>query len=54
MNINIRPEILEIEAKIISLRRDIHKHPELAFNEFRTANLVAENLDKMGLEIQKI
>ena len=53
MSIYIRPEILEIEDKIISLRRDIHKHPELAFNEFRTANLVAENLDKMGLEIQK-
>jgi amidohydrolase len=35
-----------------TLRRDIHKHPEIGFNEFRTANIVAKELTKIGLEIK--
>ncbi len=37
-----------IESEIIRLRRDIHAHPELAFQEVRTANLVAETLREIG------
>ncbi|GIT34534.1 MAG: hypothetical protein Ct9H300mP4_08530 [Gammaproteobacteria bacterium] len=29
-------------------RRDIHRHPELAFNENRTAEMVAQNLESFG------
>ena len=32
-------------------RRDIHKHPEIAFQEHRTAALVAERLEKMDIEV---
>jgi len=32
-------------------RRDIHRHPELAFNENRTAELVAQNLESFGAEV---
>ena len=32
-------------------RRDIHRHPELAFNENRTAQLVAHNLESFGAEV---
>lgn len=40
------------ETKIISWRRDIHRHPELGFQEFRTARLAADALEKMGLPVR--
>lgn len=35
-----------------SLRRDFHRHPEIAFNEFRTAGIVANELQQFGLEVK--
>jgi amidohydrolase len=35
-----------------SLRRDFHAHPELGFQEVRTAGIVARELNTLGLEIQ--
>jgi amidohydrolase len=34
-----------------ALRRDFHRYPELGFNEFRTAGVVARELTALGLEI---
>jgi amidohydrolase len=34
------------------LRRDLHQHPELAFQEVRTAKIVAQELGKIGLEVR--
>ena len=53
MKINIRKEIQEIEESIISARRDFHMHPELAFNEHRTAEIVSKKLNSFGLKIEK-
>ena len=50
MTLNIRPDVQKIAEKIINIRRDIHKHPELSFKEFRTAKLVAEKLESLGIE----
>lgn len=42
----------EIESKVVAWRRDIHQHPELSFQEVRTAKLVADHLKALGLEVQ--
>jgi amidohydrolase len=36
--------------KLIELRRDFHRHPELAHQEHRTAGIVAERLQGLGLD----
>ena len=38
--------------RVVAWRRDIHAHPELGFNETRTAALVAEHLRSLGLEVR--
>ncbi|UCG86682.1 MAG: amidohydrolase [Gemmatimonadota bacterium] len=41
-----------IEGQVIEWRRDIHQHPELGNHEFRTAQLVADHLRSMGMEVR--
>ncbi|GAB3422024.1 M20 metallopeptidase family protein [Flindersiella endophytica] len=40
------------ESSLIELRRDIHRHPEIAGGERRTAGLVAQALRAAGLEVR--
>src|SRR5688572_23527062 len=39
-----------IAEEVVETRRDIHRHPELAYEEQRTAALVAERLRALGLD----
>jgi len=45
--------ILGQAAGIARLRRDIHAHPELCFQEVRTADLVAQRLTEWGIEVHR-
>lgn len=43
----------KIESKTIAWRRDIHEHPELGNNEYRTAKLIAAHLRSLGIEVKE-
>lgn len=42
--------ISELEAQLITFRRDIHQHPELSWQEHRTTDQIAAALRDVGLE----
>ena len=48
------PDLLAADvAAITALRRDIHAHPELCFQEIRTADLVARKLADWGIPVHR-
>ena len=46
----IQSAVEAIEPELIAVRRDLHAHPELAFEEVRTAGVVAAELTRLGIE----
>ena len=42
-----------IQPWIVGLRRQLHQHPELMYEEFETSKLVQITLDELGIEYQK-
>ncbi len=38
--------------QVVAWRRDIHEHPELGNRELRTARIVADQLERLGLEVR--
>ncbi len=48
----IREVTQRIEPELIAVRRDLHAHPELAFEEVRTAGVVARELARLGIPHQ--
>jgi len=50
MQINIHPNIDIISEEIVEIRRDLHKFPELAFNEHRTSSIIIKKLKSYGLK----
>ncbi|MCL4746918.1 MAG: amidohydrolase [Burkholderiaceae bacterium] len=45
--------ITEFHAELTAFRRDIHAHPELGFEETRTAARVADELERLGIEVHR-
>ncbi|KAA0890283.1 M20 aminoacylase family protein [Pusillimonas sp. ANT_WB101] len=41
------------KSEIAAIRRDIHAHPELAYEEVRTADLVASKLESWGITVHR-
>src|SRR3981081_1913923 len=48
----LKNDIDELVPDMVALRRDLHEHPELAFEEVRTSDIVAQRLRTLGLEVQ--
>ena len=42
----------QVQGKVLAWRRDIHQHPELSNRESRTAELVANHLRSLGMEVR--
>ncbi|WP_280189775.1 M20 aminoacylase family protein [Delftia sp. PS-11] len=49
----VLPGIRAAESEMVALRHHLHAHPELAFEEFATSDLVAERLAAWGYEVHR-
>lgn len=45
--------ISDFHEELTAWRRDLHAHPEIAFEEHRTSAIVAERLKEMGIEVHQ-
>lgn len=52
MNDDFRARSRELAPALVAWRRDFHRHPELGFQEVRTAGRVAAHLRQLGLEVR--
>lgn len=50
--IDFRSQANALRDSMIARRRDFHIHPELSFQEIRTAGIVAQKLSELGLEVR--
>ena len=48
----VRFAVETLETELVELRRDLHAHPELAFQEERTTTAVADRLGAVGIDVQ--
>jgi amidohydrolase len=49
----LAPQVTAALPSMVALRRDLHQHPELAFQEHRTAEVIATRLRDAGLEVEE-
>ena len=47
---NILPVIQAAEPELRELYQDLHRHPEIGFEETRTSKIVAEKLTEYGVD----
>lgn len=49
---DFRSQVESLYSEMVAQRRDFHRYPEIAFEEMRTAGIVAQQLAELGLEVQ--
>jgi amidohydrolase len=49
----VQERVDSVMDKVVAWRRDIHANPELGNREFRTAGLVADHLESLGIEVHR-
>ena len=52
LDVEVDARAAQIEGKVVAWRRDIHAHPELSNRETRTADIVAQHLRSLGIEVR--
>ncbi|MCX8664919.1 MULTISPECIES: M20 family metallopeptidase [unclassified Gilliamella] len=52
-NKNIKKLIQQNLDEMVAFRRDLHRHPELPWEEFRTTDRIAQELDKIGIAYRR-
>jgi amidohydrolase len=50
--VSLSSDVLDLRPEIIALRRELHQHPELAFQETGTASRIRSFLEGQGLELR--
>ena len=53
METDLKQKVKEMKDWLVEIRRRIHMHPELGFEEIETSNLVCECLDKFGIRVKR-
>ena len=51
---NLKNEIKALEEAMIADRRHLHRHPELAFHEYRTTAFLKQRLQEFGVELEPL
>jgi amidohydrolase len=50
----VRAVVDELTQSLVEVRRDLHAHPELAWQEYRTTQLLAERLTAAGISVRTL
>jgi len=45
--------ITQFADELVAIRRDLHAHPEIGFEEVRTSGIVAQKLASWGIEVHR-
>ena len=53
MTVIAKDEAKANQAELVSIRHEIHRHPETAYEEMRTADIVAGKLAEWGIEVHR-
>jgi amidohydrolase len=50
---NLNDELSAVSSRMVAVRRDLHVHPELGFQEMRTAKKIAERLRELSFDVKE-
>jgi amidohydrolase len=51
--VDFKAEVEALRKRLVAWRRDFHMHPELGFQERRTAGIIADRLRELGCQVQE-
>jgi amidohydrolase len=52
MKLKLLDHARDLSDDLVALRRDLHRHPELSFQETRTAGICAARMEELGLDVR--